>query len=100
MLFAKVYELTWGFLKHPISDLWYKIFYFWSVRLARPGDLFSFSDLGAFTQNISVEWVVSVLDLSAQASIQRRWLPTDQNLCLVLGMALFRDEPVRGPGEV
>jgi len=34
------------------------------------GDLFNFSDLSTFTQNISVEWVASVLDLSAQVSIQ------------------------------
>ena len=58
------------------------------------GDLFNFSDLSTFTQNIPVEWVVSALDLSAQASIRRRRLPTDQVLWLVLGMALFRDEPV------
>lgn len=58
------------------------------------GDLFNFSDLSTFTQNIPVEWVASALDLSAQASIRRRRLPTDQVLWLVLGMALFRDEPV------
>ncbi|MQU65704.1 transposase [Pseudomonas sp. FSL R10-1350] len=58
------------------------------------GDLFNFSDLSTFTQNIPVEWVASALDLSAQASIRRRRLPIDQVLWLVLGMALFRDEPV------
>ena len=58
------------------------------------GDLFNFSDLSTFTQNIPVEWVASALDLSTQASIRRRRLPTDQVLWLVLGMALFRDEPV------
>ncbi|WP_139809714.1 IS4 family transposase, partial [Pseudomonas indica] len=36
----------------------------------------------------------SALDLSAQATIRRRRLPSDQVLWLVLGMALFRDEPV------
>ncbi|MFK1554681.1 IS4 family transposase [Pseudomonas aeruginosa] len=58
------------------------------------GDLFNFSDLSTFTQNIPVEWVASALELSAQATIRRRRLPGDQVLWLVLGMALFRDEPV------
>lgn len=58
------------------------------------GDLFNFSDLSTFTQNIPVEWVSSALELSAQASVRRRRLPSDQVLWLVLGMALFRDEPV------
>lgn len=58
------------------------------------GDLFNFSDLSTFTQNIPVEWVDSALTLSAQATIRRRRLPGDQVLWLVLGMALFRDEPV------
>lgn len=58
------------------------------------GELFNFSDLSAFTQNIPVEWVSSALELSTQASIRRRRLPSDQVLWLVLGMALFRDEPV------
>lgn len=57
-------------------------------------DLFNFSDLSTFTQHIPVEWVESALQLSAQASIRRRRLPSDQVLWLVLGMALFRDEPV------
>lgn len=57
-------------------------------------DLFNFSDLSTFTQNIPIEWVASALDLSAQATIRRRRLPSDQVLWLVLGMALFRDEPV------
>jgi len=58
------------------------------------GDLFNFSDLSTFTQNIPIEWVASALDLSNQATIRRRRLPADQVLWLVLGMALFRDEPV------
>ncbi|WP_420917735.1 IS4 family transposase [Pseudomonas syringae group genomosp. 7] len=58
------------------------------------GDLFNFSDLSTFTQNIPIEWVASALNLSAQATIRRRRLPRDQVLWLVLGMALFRDEPV------
>lgn len=58
------------------------------------GDLFNFCDLSTFTQNIPIEWVASALDLSSQATILRRRLPADQVLWLVLGMALFRDEPV------
>ncbi|GLS25854.1 hypothetical protein GCM10007877_15680 [Marinibactrum halimedae] len=44
-------------------------------------DLFNFSNLSSFTHNIPVEWV-----------IRRRRLPSDQ--VLVLGMAIFREEPV------
>lgn len=58
------------------------------------GELFNFSDLSTFTQNIPIEWVAFALDLSTQATIRRRRLPTDPVLWLVLGMALFRDEPV------
>lgn len=58
------------------------------------GDLFNFCDLSTFTQNIPIEWIASALDLSSQATIRRRRLPADQVLWLVLGMALFRDEPV------
>lgn len=58
------------------------------------GDLFNFCDLSTFTHNIPIEWVASALDLSSQATIRRRRLPADQVLWLVLGMALFRDEPV------
>lgn len=58
------------------------------------GDLFNFCDLSTFTQNIPIEWVASALDLSSQATIRRRRLPADQVLWLVLGVALFRDEPV------
>ncbi|MHA6128848.1 IS4 family transposase [Pseudomonas fluorescens group sp. PF-1] len=58
------------------------------------GDLFNFCDLSTFTQNIPLEWIASALDLSSQATIRRRRLPADQVLWLVLGMALFRDEPV------
>lgn len=58
------------------------------------GELVNFSDLSTFTQNIPVEWVASALDLCTQATIRRRRLPGDQVLWLVLGMALFRDEPV------
>ncbi|PUE94205.1 IS4 family transposase [Xanthomonas oryzae] len=58
------------------------------------GELFNFSDLSTLTQNIPVEWISSTLQLSANARIRRRRLPSDQVLWLVLGMALFRDEPV------
>jgi hypothetical protein len=58
------------------------------------GELFNFCDLSTFTQNIPIEWIASALDLSSQATIRRRRLPADQVLWLVLGMALFRDEPV------
>jgi len=57
-------------------------------------ELFNFSDLSSFTQHIPIEWVESALRLSSSATIRRRRLPADQVLWLVLGMALFRDEPV------
>ena len=58
-------------------------------------ELHSFSDHSTFTQNIPVEWIESALTLSAKASIRRRRLPEDQVLWLVLGMALFRNEPIQ-----
>jgi len=57
-------------------------------------DLFNFSDLSAFTHNIPIEWVESALRLSDTATIRRRRLPSDQVLWLVLGMAIFREEPI------
>jgi len=57
-------------------------------------ELFNFSNISSFTQNIPIEWVESALRLSESATIRRRRLPSDQVLWLVLGMALFRDEPV------
>lgn len=57
-------------------------------------ELHSFSDLSTFAQHIPVEWVASALDLSSSATIRRRRLPSDQVLWLVLGMALFRNEPI------
>lgn len=57
-------------------------------------EAFNFSNLSSFTQNIPIEWVEFALRLSCSATIRRRRLPTDQVLWLVLGMALFRDEPV------
>jgi len=56
--------------------------------------LHSFCDLSTFTQNIPIEWIESALQLSSSATIRRRRLPQDQVLWLVLGMALFRNEPV------
>jgi len=56
--------------------------------------LFNFSDLSIFTDNIPIEWVESALKLSSSATIRRRRLPADQVLWLVLGMAIFRDEPI------
>ncbi|TCS42999.1 IS4 family transposase [Reinekea marinisedimentorum] len=57
-------------------------------------DLFNFADFSTFTHNIPIEWVETALQLSSQATIWRRRLPADQVLWLVLGMAMFRDEPV------
>ena len=57
-------------------------------------DLHSFADLNTFSQNIPVEWVESALELSSKATIGRRRLPSEQVLWLVIGMALFRNEPV------
>jgi len=51
-------------------------------------------DDNTFSQNIPVEWIESALTLSSQATIRRRRLPSDQVLWLVLGMALFRHEPI------
>ena len=57
-------------------------------------ELQSFSDLSTFSQNIPVEWIESALRLSNKAIIRRRRLPSDQVLWLVMGMTLFRNEPI------
>jgi hypothetical protein len=82
MLFTKAFELTPDFLC------------LFNNTCSTSATFSTFSDLSTFTQNIPVEWVATALDLSSQATIRRRRLPADQVLWLVLGMALFRDEPV------
>lgn len=57
-------------------------------------ELQSFSEQSLFTQHIPTEWIESALLLSTKASIRRRRLPADQVLWLVLGMAIFRNEPI------
>jgi hypothetical protein len=57
-------------------------------------ELHQYLDDNTFSQNIPVEWIESALTLSSQATIRRRRLPSDQVLWLVLGMALFRQEPI------
>ncbi len=57
-------------------------------------DLFNFSDISSLTQNIPIKWVESALRLSASTTIRRRRLPSEQVLWLMLGMAMFRNEPV------
>lgn len=57
-------------------------------------ELHQYLDDNTFTQNIPVEWIESALTLSSQATIRRRRLPSDQVLWLVIGMALFRNEPI------
>jgi len=56
--------------------------------------LHSFTEFSTFTQNIPVEWISSAIQLSNQATIRRRRLPSEQVLWLVLGMALFRNESI------
>jgi hypothetical protein len=41
-----------------------------------------------------MEWVQTSLSLSSQATIRRRRLPQDMVLWLVIGMAMFRNEPI------
>lgn len=57
-------------------------------------ELHQYLDDNTFTQNIPVEWIESALTLSSKATIRRRRLPSDQVLWLVIGMALFRNEPI------
>jgi hypothetical protein len=57
-------------------------------------ELQSFSGESIFTQHIPDQWIESALSLSTKATIRRRRLPADQVLWLVLGMAMFRNEPI------
>ena len=46
------------------------------------------------TKHLSPEWVEASLSLSSHATIRRRRLPQDMVLWLVIGMAMFRNEPI------
>lgn len=81
-------------LENPISLVISDFFMPVQYDLLDLNELFNFSNISSFTQNIPIEWVESALRLSESATIRRRRLPSDQVLWLVLGMALFRDEPV------
>lgn len=47
-----------------------------------------------FANHLPMDWIQTALSLSAHATIRRRRLPSDMVLWLVIGMALFRNEPV------
>jgi len=57
-------------------------------------DMISFADFDTFAHNNPVEWVESAINLADKATIRRRRLPSEQVLWLVMGMALFRNEPI------
>ena len=46
------------------------------------------------TEHLPAEWVQTSLSLFTHATIRRRRLPEDMVLWLVLGMAMFRNEPI------
>ena len=46
------------------------------------------------TEHLSPEWVEASLSLPSHATIRRRRLPQDMVLWLVIGMAMFRNEPI------
>ncbi len=48
----------------------------------------------SLTEHLPSAWVESSLSLSSHATIRRRRLPQDMVLWLVVGMAMFRNEPV------
>ncbi|NIP28177.1 MAG: IS4 family transposase [Phycisphaerae bacterium] len=47
-----------------------------------------------FANHLPLDWIQAALSLSSHATIRRRRLPGDRVLWLVIGMALFRNEPV------
>ncbi|WP_339470750.1 IS4 family transposase [Pseudomonas sp. EL_65y_Pfl1_R83] len=52
------------------------------------------SRLEVFADHIPDEWITAAATLADKATIRRRRLPSDMVLWLVIGMALFRGEPV------
>lgn len=52
------------------------------------------SRLDVLTDHIPQEWIETAATLADQATIRRRRLPSDMVLWLVVGMALFRSEPI------
>ena len=49
---------------------------------------------GVLTEHLPTEWVKTSLSLSTHATLRRRRLPEDMVLWLVIGMAMFRNEPI------
>ncbi|QAY88499.1 transposase domain-containing protein, partial [Pseudomonas sp. ACM7] len=52
------------------------------------------SRLEVFTDHIPHDWITAAAALADKATIRRRRLPSDVVLWLVVGMALFRGEPI------
>lgn len=52
------------------------------------------ADLEQLRQHLKPEWIEDALKWSGTTSIRRRRLPAEQVVWLVLGMALFRREPI------
>ena len=52
------------------------------------------ADLDQLRQHLKPEWIEDALKWSGTTSIRRRRLPAEQVVWLVLGMALFRREPI------
>ncbi|WCE92527.1 IS4-like element ISPsy33 family transposase [Pseudomonas syringae pv. actinidiae] len=52
------------------------------------------SRLDVFTDHIPQEWISTAATLAEKATVRRRRLPSDMVLWLVVGMALFRGEPI------
>jgi hypothetical protein len=52
------------------------------------------SRLEVFAEHIPQEWIEAAAALAEKATVRRRRLPSDMILWLVVGMALFRGEPV------
>lgn len=50
--------------------------------------------LDIFTDHIPQTWISTAATLAEKATIRRRSLPSDSVLWLVVGMALFRGEPI------
>jgi len=50
--------------------------------------------LSHFSEFIDLNWIKESLHQTGKASIRRRKLPAEQVVWLVIGLALFRDQPI------
>lgn len=71
--------------------------HFFTMSLAQNLDITlqqSLPNLDKFSELIDLEWIQKCLDETGKASIRKRKLPAEHVIWLVIGLALFRNQPI------